>query len=142
MVCSFSDITASKLAESKLRESERHLAEAQRIARIGSWSWEPSTGKVWWSKAIYELFGLDSVMVPPSFEAFLSCVHPDDRATTIKRVDAMMAGDNEFANDIRMVRPSGEMIWIHSRARATRDSSGNIVSVEGTDQDITERKLA
>ncbi|ADG65972.1 PAS sensor protein [Planctopirus limnophila DSM 3776] len=129
-------------AEQALRESERQLADAQRIARIGSWVWEPSSGKVWWSRGVFALFGVDPQVVQPSFQAFLQLLHPDDLPTAVARVDAMLAGADRFEDDLRIIRPDGQMIWLHSRAVATRDADGNILRVEGTDQDITARKLA
>lgn len=129
-------------SEHALRESERQLADAQRIARIGSWGWEPSTGKVWWSRAVFELFGVDPQVVQPSFDAFLELLHPDDRGTAVARVEAMLAGAKRFEDELRIIRPDGQMVWLHSQAVATRDSHGRILRVEGTDQDITARKLA
>ncbi len=78
----------------------------------------------------------------PSFEAFLDLLHPQDRPVAIQRSRDIHAGLDMTAHDMRLIRPDGKLIWIHSRSRATRDASGNIVSIEGTDQDITERKLA
>lgn len=136
------DIDDLSRAENSLRETESRLREAQRIARLGSWDWEPQTNKVSWSEAEFELFGVKRQDVHPSFELFLSLLHPDDRSIAIARVENMKAGDSEFANDMRIIRPDGECIWIHSRARATRDAEGRVVRVEGTDQDITARRLA
>ncbi|MFO1001909.1 MAG: PAS domain S-box protein [Planctomycetaceae bacterium] len=132
------DIDDLTRAENALRETETRLREAQRIARLGSWNWEPQTDRVAWSDAEFELFGVSPQDIHPSLESFLSLLHPDDRSIAIARVEGMKAGDSEFANDMRIIRPDGEWIWIHSRARATRDSSGQIIRVEGTDQDITE----
>lgn len=131
---------SSRLAEEARRQSERQLAEAQRIARLGSWAWDPVNDTVSWSDAIYALFGLDRATTQPSFEMFLSVLHPDDRPMAIARVEAIQSGADEIANDFRIVRPNGVGIWIHSRARVTRDESGRILRVEGTDQDITDRK--
>lgn len=136
------DIDDLSRTENALRETETRLREAQRIARMGSWNWEPSTDKVWWSDAEFELFGVDRKEIHPSFEAFLGLLHPDDRVIAIARVEAMIAGADEFANDMRVIRPDGSSMWIHSRARATRDADGKIIRVEGTDQDITARRLA
>ena len=136
------DVNDLKHAENALRETDARLKEAQRIARLGSWSWEPPTNHVWWSDAEFELFGVDRLAVHPSLEAFLALLHPEDRAVAIARVEAMKAGADEFANDLRVVRPDGSNIWIHSRARATRDAGGALVRVEGTDLDVTERLLA
>ena len=136
------DIDDVRQAENALRETEIRLREAQRIALLGSWSWEPQTDKVSWSDAEYELFDVTPDEVTPGLEAFLSLLHPDDRQIALGRVESMKAGDSEFANDMRIIRPGGETIWIHSRARATRDPDGRIVRVEGTDQNITARRLA
>ncbi len=142
LVGSVHDISAGKASEYALRESESRLADAQKIARSGSWGWIPSSGEVWWSDAIYSLFGVDRSTTKPGLDVFLSLLHPDDRQMARDRVAAMLAGDSEFANDMRLIRPDGKMIWLHSRARATRDAAGNIVRVEGSDQDLTEQKLA
>lgn len=135
------DISKRKRTEAKLLESQRRLEEAQRMAKLASWRWDPNTNKVWWSDAIYELFGLPG-QVEPSFEAFLDLLHPDDRAVAIERAQAVQTGSDMTANDLRLIRPDGKLIWIHSRSRSTRNADGSILSIEGTDQDITERKLA
>lgn len=136
------DIDNLSRTETVLRETETRLREAQRIALLGSWNWEFQTNKVSWSDAEFELFGLEPGSLTPSLESFLSILHPDDRAIALDRVESMKAGGSEFANDLRIVRPDGSYIWIHSRARTTRDSEGRLVRVEGTDQDITGRRLA
>jgi PAS domain S-box-containing protein len=125
-----------------VRASEDRLKEAQRLARLGSWTWEPPPGRVWWSDALCDLLGVDRTTATPSFEAFLALVHPADRPLAVRRVEAVLGGADGFADDIRLVTPDGRLIWIHSRARATRTPDGRLVRVEGTDQDITSRKLA
>ncbi len=117
------DVTERRQVELALRETDARLREAQRIARLGSWSWEPQNDFVWWSDAEFELLGVNPDTTRPSFQAFLASLHPDDRAEALARVDAMLAGANEFANDFRVVRPDGTCIWIRSQARATRDAT-------------------
>lgn len=136
------NITDRALVEATLRETESRLREAQRIAKLGSWSWNPLTDRVWWSDAEFELFGLAPGTVLPSFEAFLSYLHPEDRSIALARVDAIQAGAEAFANDMRVIRPDGKTMWIHSQGRVTRDAQGALVRVEGTDQDITAQRLA
>ncbi len=142
VACSFSDITERKKVADALQESERRLAEAQEIALIGSWGWDPVADKVWWSDSICSLFGVERESVGPGFESLLALVHPDDRLVTASGRQALHAGVNEFANDLRIIRPDGTEAWLHSRARATRNSEGQVCRVEGTVQDITTRKLA
>lgn len=142
VVCSFVDVTASKIAQDQLRESRRHLEEAQQIARIGSWSWDPARNEVKWSNTTFELFGIDPKKAVASYETFFALVHPDDRAIVSERVHAMESGGESFEDEIRIIRPDGELVWLYSRARATRDANGHIIRVEGTDQDITARKRA
>lgn len=139
---SLADVTERRRTEQALRDSEARLAEAQRVARMGSWRWEPATGQVWWSSAIFELFRVDPAQSQPSFALFLEQLHPDDRPRAIQRVEEVLAGASGFADDLRIVRPTEEVQWIHSQGRAIRDDAGRLLYVEGTDQDITERKMA
>ncbi|MFO1022805.1 MAG: PAS domain S-box protein [Planctomycetales bacterium] len=134
------DISTHKQSVEEFQVIKSRLAEAQRIARSGSWEWIPATGSVWWSDPIYSLFCLDKDSVQPSFESFLSCLHPDDHPVARARVESILKGADRFENDLRIVHPDGQIRWIHSRGVAVRDSSGNLLRVEGTDQDITERK--
>lgn len=136
------DVTDRAQFDATLRETDARLREAQRIAKLGSWSWEPQTDRVWWSDALFSLFGLEPRAIQPSFGAFVELLHPDDRSAAIARVHAMRDGANEFANDLRIVRADGSHLWIHSRAVATRDANGTLVRVEGTDQDITSQRTA
>ncbi|MDP1798513.1 MAG: PAS domain S-box protein, partial [Planctomycetaceae bacterium] len=137
------DIEDLKRADAQLRISESRLAEAQRIAHIGSWEWEPATDAVWWSDALYDLLGMPPETSPLHYESFLNLVHTDDRQLAISDLEALHSGKtDEFANDVRIVRPDGQSMWIHRRGRATRDVRGVLLRVEGIDQNITERKRA
>ncbi|HEY1190042.1 MAG TPA: PAS domain S-box protein, partial [Gemmata sp.] len=136
------DISDRKRAEAALRESEARLAEAQRIARIGSWRWDVVTGAVWWSEESYRLFGVDPGSIEPTFARYLELVHPDDHGRVLAEVERVTAGGREYAQDVRMVRPDGHTIWVQSRGVAIRDADGRLLALEGTNQDITERKQA
>lgn len=136
------DITERKVAEKTIVEARTRLEEAQRAARLGSWVWDEVAGRVWWSDGCYEVLGLDPASGPPSFEKFLAMIHPDDRDAAAGREAAVRAGANEFAADVRFVRPDGRVVWVHSRARAVRGPGGELIRVEGIDQDVTDRKHA
>lgn len=124
------------------RTLEVRLAESQRVAGLGSWEWEPATGRVWWSAEHYRIYGLDPAAFTPTPEACMALVHPDDRAIVSKSVETMLAGSPAPSCDYRVNLPGGEVMWFESRWAAQRDAAGTVVRVFGTDQPITERKRA
>lgn len=136
------DIEDLKQTQRALHDADARLREAQRVAGIGSWRWDPASDRVWWSDEEYALFGADPATVFPSFAAFLWLVHPSYRTTAVARVEAMRRGVDECADDLLLVLQDGSERWIHSRARATRAADGTILRVDGTDHDITERRRA
>jgi len=81
------DIEDRKLAEDALRQSEFDLAEAQRVARIGSWTLDIVTNAVRWSEELYRIFDVEKTAFGGTHEDFLYRVHPDDR-TRVLRVNA------------------------------------------------------
>ncbi|MGE0761260.1 MAG: PAS domain-containing protein, partial [Pirellulaceae bacterium] len=141
IVGSARDVTARKRREDELRASRQRLADAQEIAGLGNWYWEPDTGYVWWSEESARLFGVDLSTFVPSYESYLRLVHPEDRERVVQFVDRIAESGDVGDYDVRIVRPDGQMLWIYSRSRAIRDASGRLIRLEGTDQDITERKL-
>src|SRR6202012_3137538 len=73
------DITEQKLTERAREQALRNLAEAQRLARLGSWTWEPATDEATWSPQMYEIFERDPAAGPPIGEEFFAHIHPEDR---------------------------------------------------------------
>ncbi len=134
------NVTDRHRTEVALQEIQERLKEAQIIANMGSWTWEPSTNKVWWSEAIFDLFGVDPSTTRPSFEAFLSLLDVGGREVAVKRVEQLLAGAEGFADELQIRRPDGRSIWIYSVGRATRDEAGNLLRVNGFDQDISDRR--
>jgi len=97
------DITERKRAEEALRASEANLAEAQRIAHLGSWDWHIKDHSLHWSDELYRIFGLDPQEAPITFEKFLEAIYPDDRAyvlengaITLSGAAADLMGDEEL----------------------------------------------
>jgi diguanylate cyclase (GGDEF)-like protein/PAS domain S-box-containing protein len=140
-------LTAWRLNETAL-ESERSarisserankdLAEAQQLARIGSWEWEINTGNVWWSDELYRICGVDP-SVAPSVDTFMGLVHPDDRAEVEALLGQVEEGADELGIDCRLVRADGEVRAVNAMGSISSDESGR--RMVGTCQDITERK--
>ncbi|HEX6241034.1 MAG TPA: PAS domain-containing protein [Polyangiales bacterium] len=113
------------------------FAEAERVARLGSWVWDLPCNEVYWSDGLYRILGLDRASVPASTEAFFSAVHPDDRA----RVRAA-SKDPPGPIDCRIVRPSGEIRAIHLLGEYSDGPDGPRTQIVGTVLDETDKKLA
>ncbi|HEY3216749.1 MAG TPA: MASE1 domain-containing protein [Candidatus Eisenbacteria bacterium] len=129
-------------AEERLRASEARLLEAQQVGRIGSWEWDMERNRVWWSEALYALYGLDPDSFGASYEAFLELVHPDDRDRVHGIVQAAARDAQPFSFEHRIVRPDGTVLTMHARGRVVTDPSGKPLRMMGTGQDISEHKRA
>jgi PAS domain S-box-containing protein len=121
---------------------ERH-AEAQRVAGLGSFDMDVSTGAMWWSDHLYAIYGLNRDGFEPTLEAVTALIHPEDRAKVSAAYARVLDGVvEEQALDVRIRRPDGQVRELHSRSRPVLDETGAIVRVVGTAQDVTERRLA
>lgn len=118
------------------------LAEAQTIAKLGSWEWDVSSDRVSWSDELYRIYGMDRSELAPTYEGFLARIHPDDRPHVAETVGAAVASEDSFEFDARVLRTSGETGWIRGRGLVTRDAEGNAIRMGGTAHDITEQKDA
>ncbi len=133
-------IAKNKRAEDAIRKSEVRLANAQQIARIGNWEWNIAENKLWWSDEIYRIFGLKTQEFVATYETFLNSVHPDDRTSVRQSVNDALYAKMPYSIDHRIVLPDGNERVVHEQAAVVFDSNGKPVQMNGTVQDITERK--
>ncbi|TAJ10419.1 MAG: PAS domain S-box protein [Nitrospirae bacterium] len=136
------DITERKRFEEVLQRSEASLAEAQRIACLGNWDWDIVTDELRWSDEIYRMFGLSPKQFGATYEAFLKCVHPDDRAFVQRSVQAALVNGVPYSIDHRIQLADGTVRVVHEQAEVTRNEGGQPVRMVGTVQDVTERRRA
>jgi diguanylate cyclase (GGDEF)-like protein len=128
--------------EDRLRKSEQRLAEAQRLARIGSWEWDFVRDEMTWSTELYRLHNLHPEAVPPDMETFLGLIHPEDREL-LREASRRAITDGEDAElRYRVVLAGGEVRVMHGRGRVIRDGRDRPVRFAGTSQDITDRVRA
>jgi diguanylate cyclase (GGDEF)-like protein/PAS domain S-box-containing protein len=134
-------ITERKKAEEALRRSEASLAEAQRMAHLGSWEWDVRTGEVWWSDETFRIYGFEPQAFVPTFEKLLvAVVHPEDKKMLSRAVEAALHEDLPYDFEHRIVRPDGEVRVVHRWAEVMRDESGEPLRMVGAVHDVTERK--
>jgi PAS domain S-box-containing protein len=136
-----SDITDQRRAKEALQRSQEGLAQAQRIAHLGSWDWDILGGTLAWSDEVYRIFGLQPGVFGATYEAFLARVHPEDRSFVTAAVDRALA-DPSYAYSVehRVVRSDGSERTVVERGEVTRDAAGKPVRMMGTVLDITELK--
>jgi PAS domain S-box-containing protein len=116
------------------------LREAQTLVRFGLWEWDLGTETLIWSDGLYRLLGVTREAVPPSLDALIGCVHPEDQGAMRGYLARARRDSVEHSIEYRIVRPDGVVRVVQGRARATLDDHGAPRYVVGTDQDITESK--
>jgi PAS domain S-box-containing protein len=138
------DITDARRAEQALRRSEGYLAEAQRLMHTGSWGWSAANPQaVHWSQEQLRLFGFDPELGPPSHEAFLQRIHPEDREGVVPAFEkAMTAEQSAFDVAYRIVLPGDSVKHIRAIGHPVFDASGQFVEYVGTAMDVTEQHKA
>jgi diguanylate cyclase (GGDEF)-like protein/PAS domain S-box-containing protein len=123
--------------EDELRRSERRLAEAQRLARLGSWEWDIAADAVLWSDELYRIYGLEPGSIVPSYQEFLGRVHPDDRESVDERNRRAFADHQPFEDVKRVVRPDGTVFLMRTQGEVVVDETGAPVRMLGVCEDVT-----
>ena len=126
----------------ELREEQKSLANAQRIASMGSWEWELGNDDVYWSDEMYRILGLEAQQMRPSFQAFIGCIHPSDRAVVEETITKAIAHHGSFSIEHRLLWPDNTEHVVYSEGEVNLVANGSAVRVQGTLLNITERKLA
>jgi formate hydrogenlyase transcriptional activator len=141
LVC-IEDITEREQAKYALRKSHDILTEAQRIAHVGNWDWDIESNELNWSDEIYHIFGLSRQEFEATYEAFLNCVHADDRKLVKQAVEEAFRKHTPYIIEHRIVLPDGSERIVHERAGVTFTKAGRPIRMVGTVQDVTEQRRA
>src|SRR4051812_26625333 len=133
------DVAARQEAERALARSEARLAEAQRVAHVGSWEWDVGADRVTWSDELYRIYGLDETRFGGDYQSFLSRVHPDDLEATKAVVGRALAEVTPFVYEHRILRPDGGIRMLHTRGEVIANGEGRPARLVGSCWDITDR---
>ncbi len=126
--------------EAANEEQRIQLVEAQRLANLGSWTWDVRTGLVTWSPQLYEIYGIAPADFGRTIEDFLSRVHQDDREAVSETVAHAFRAGTGFRLEERIVRPNGEIRYLESCGEVVRDGNGSVVELLGICQDVTTQR--
>ena len=132
------DIEDRKRAEEALRQSQLYLAEGQRLAHMGSWTFN-ADGFEYWSSELFRIHGLETSGTPPTVEEYLALVHPEDRAFMKQGIMNMLADHRAFDFTKRIVRPDGAIRSVRC-VGVPVEQGGAFQGFLGTAMDVTEQE--
>ena len=133
---------ARQRAYEALRRSEASLANAQRIARLGSWDWDIGAGALACSDEALRILGIDPARAPRTPQAMAEFLPPEDREPVRIEIGAALKGAGRFDVDHRIRRPDGEIRFVHAQGEIEFDTHCEATRGSGTVQDVTELREA
>lgn len=127
--------------EEELLSIKRRLELAQQAGRVGSFEWDLLNNTYFLTPELEELYGLPEGGFK-MLKNWSDIIHPEDRESAQKAVEAAVKGKADLANEFRVVWPDGSIRWLHSRAKVVKDENGKPIKMYGVNVDITQQKLA
>ncbi|MCZ6784533.1 MAG: PAS domain-containing protein [Proteobacteria bacterium] len=140
IVTSIQDVSDRKQIERELRLLQERLLQAHRVAKVGSWDWDLTRDRMWWSPETYELFGID-LSEQPTYDLFFEQVHPEDRQHLRNQLERALVEPGAHAAEYRVIVEGRERVYL-AALLVERDANGEPVRLFGTLQDITQRVAA
>ncbi|MDA7088452.1 diguanylate cyclase [Pseudomonas sp. SA3-5] len=123
-------------------EDIERFKRSQYFACIGTWDWSIDTDKLYWSEAIYGMFGFKTGEVTPSYELFCACVHPDDREKVRAGELRCIATGHNHDEEYRVIWPDGSIHWLRETGNVVKDANGQPIRMMGVVRDISEEKAS
>src|SRR5882724_1529827 len=133
------DVTEQERILDEMKRSEFYLAEGQRLAHAGSWSFKPDLTCDYWSRELYEILGFDAKNGIPTIPDYFTRVHPEDRAVVEATIQRMIAAGEGCDLKKRIIRPDGVQRMIRCVGMPVREN-GVVTRFVGTLMDITEQE--
>lgn len=134
------DISEIRRVSEALRKSDVELREAQRIAKVGSWSWDAKHDVAVWSDELFRIFGRDPKLGVPKIKEVLSFYTPASRSRLEQAIQQAARDGTSYSLELEFTLPDGTKRCMSSHGEAVRSATGSITGVRGTAQDITEIK--
>ena len=133
-------IAERREAESRLRRSERQLAEAHEVARIGAWEWDLASGEVTWSEEMFRIHGAEPGAFPVTFDKAMEFIAEADRPRIRRTTETALQQRKDVPDvEYRIELPDGRARHLHARSRFSLAEDGTPLRMFGIVQDVTER---
>jgi len=136
------EIRRRKKIENQLIDRELNLAEAQRIACIGSWKLDIASGDVEWSEGLFNMYGFDPKQPIPPYSEHHKLFTKQSWEKLSIALDKTVNEGTPYELTLNTVRNDGTNGWMWVRGEAIRNAQGDIKTLHGVAQDITEKKLS
>ncbi|MFN6964372.1 MAG: PAS domain S-box protein [Pyrinomonadaceae bacterium] len=136
------EITDQKLAEQRIRESERRQRLALDAGRLGVWEWQLDTGRAWIDARTARLLGVDLETFDGTVGAVEQRIVPEDLPEIRERSEAARRSRAGYTVEFRVRDVDGRVRWLSSETVPTLDEAGEVVGFTGVTADITERRSA
>ncbi|HVI09479.1 MAG TPA: ATP-binding protein [Candidatus Binatia bacterium] len=133
------DITERKRAENALQRSQFYIKEGQRVARMGSWAYDPGGFFEYWSEELFQIYGLDPHKGAPTLEQYLAVIHPQDRESMAEVIKAMLLERCGCDVKKRILRSDGELRYIRCVGIPVVEADA-LKGFLGTAIDVTEQE--
>lgn len=136
------DITQLKKIEIALQKSEASLKFAQQIAHLGNWDWDIDENTIFWSDEHYRIMGLEPREITPSYEKFMSFVHPEDEELVKQAIYESLSQGKKYEISHRIKLADGNVRFVSGQGEVILDENQKAVKMLGTIQDVTKQKKA
>jgi PAS domain S-box-containing protein len=136
------DITEQKRLENRLRQSEKNLAEGQRLTKTGSWILDYHTGNTDWSVETCRIFGFPAPPPSPHYSEFRARVRLEDREAVDRGLRESFETGEPRPLEYIFILPNGVRKNIETISQPVKDETGTVLRLMGTVMDVTERKQA
>lgn len=139
------DVTTRKRAEQALAESEAQFRKMAENINEVFWLVSPDRRTMHYvSPAFEQVWGHPRSALYANPKIVFDMIHPEDRDRIMAELAPQMRGEfrDRYDQEYRIVRPDGELRWLHVRYRTIRDSAGAVYRIAGVGEDVTERKLS
>ena len=136
------DITQRKEAEDAMQSVSSRLMLATRAASLGVWDWDIVRNKLVWDDTMYSIYGVAPNKFSGAYEAWESCVHPEDKQRATGELQRALRGEKEFHTEFRVIWPDQSVHHITGVGVVLRDPAGHPIQMLGINTDVTENRRA